>query len=235
MASIQGFYNGSITSLDDRLLRAGAAFIVAAFALFGLYLQADGDRSVLLLAWFVCAFAVGLSLLVFGFVARRREKKCVGLWRLMQTHPDVELSLYLQQSGNTLSDVQKATRTINDSGAGLVVVDTVNDRLYDNRLNSNENITFKCHNCGASSTSSVGLFEGMSVVCQYCEAPAENGQIPQSSNRHESLIKSNTERMSLLLQSGQHQGKINLPLLIFLLFIFWPAAIVYIIKVNGKN
>lgn len=231
MASIQGFYRGNITSLDNKLLQGSGIAMFAAILFFVAYLNAGSNRSYLQLAWLISIVIIGISLLVAGIWARRQEKKCVGLWRLMQTHPDVQLSLYLQQSGNTLSDVQKAARTINDAGAGLLVVDTVNDRLYDNRLSGRESITFQCQNCGANSTASFGLLEGTRVACQYCEAPAPDELLPNSDEKQENLVKSNAERMGLMFHSGKNQhGDINIPILIILVLVFWPAAVVYVIN-----
>lgn len=234
MASIRDFYNGNITSIDDRLLRASFTVGVGSLLLLTGFLNPAGNGSKLWLVWFLGIVIVSLTLLVAGFLARKREKRCVGLWRLMQTHPEIQLSLYLQQSGNSLADVKKAVRTINKAGAGMLVVDSVNDRLYDNRMAETESTTFECNNCGANSTAS--NLDDESAVCQYCHAPAPDGLISTVSERRESLVKSNTERLGLLKPASQHQSeKINIPILIALLVVFPPAAVVYVVKKAFDN
>jgi len=234
VASAYGFSTGNISLVDDRLIRAGVFALCLALILLGIYLNLGRAGFELLFLWIVGIAAVGTFLLVAGISARKREKKCIGLWRLLQTHPDIKLSLYMEQSGNSLTDVQRASSIINESGAGFLVVDSKNDRLYDSRLNIKESVTFQCTNCGASSTSSIGLIESTAIVCQYCQAPAPDAVVPSMSDKHEFLIRRNSQTMSVmsLIDKNHHKqesSSISIPLFIFLLVFFWPGALLYVL------
>lgn len=234
VATVSSFSKGNITYIDDALLKTSIFALCCALAVLIAYFKAGTSAAGLLLVWAIGIAGVSLSLLLAGLYTRKREKKCVGLWRLLQTHPEIELSLYLQQSGNSLSDVQRAAQAINKAGAGLLVVDQKNDRLYDSRLSDNESIAFQCTNCGATSNASVGAIDGDPVVCQYCQAPAHPDAIPSVAGKHEALIKSNLERMNLMsrTETGYYKEEcddINIRLFLLLLMVFWPAALGYVL------
>ena len=142
MASVHNFAKGNITSLDDKLLAIGIiAMILAVTVLIACSVYERGNSQLQLL-WAISISGAGVLLLFVEFQTRKQEKKCVGLWRLLQTHPEFRLSLYLQQSNNSLSDVRRAAKTINDFGAGLLVVDVEHDRLFDSRLTNKVSVAW---------------------------------------------------------------------------------------------
>jgi len=236
LASIHSFSKGNISIIDDALIKAAIFAVCCALAVLIAYFKAGTTGASLLLFWAVGIAVFSVFLLLAGLFSRKREKQCIGLWRLLQTHPDIQLSLYLQQSGNTLSDVQRAARVINNAGAGFLVVDSVNDRLYDSRLNKKDSITFRCTSCGASSKASIGCIDGSAVVCQYCQAPAPADAIPNLNSKHEALIKSNLEKMKLLSNAKLGVGRdhqetttVSIRVFITLLVLCWPAALGYVV------
>jgi hypothetical protein len=241
--------------IDDLLLRAGTVLLLlTVLAAAGLVVvglaqgrpgDGDGDPGVAMLMRFafplVAATTGSIGLLTTGFVMRRREKRALAFWRLIDQQIEIHVPDLVANSDLTRLDLDRSIRLLNNKGLGFYVWDRKDDVVRDGRLESVYLHVEKCDVCHAGVAIQVPASLREIPLCPYCGDPVSIERLQELKRaslarmRAEAEPEPAAETTSLARAWGRaspgrgRAASSDFSVVVFLLLLvsFWPAALVY--------
>ncbi len=222
--------------IDDVLLRAGSIGLVTVLGIgvcWVLVTMAEGapnaERAVLRLVHdqglaFGVAAAFPFAALRIGFVVRGREKKIAAIWKLLQRNAQLSVGDLLANSDFDARDVDRAIRVLNNRGLGHYVWNRRDGMIQDGRLRTLQLHVEKCDACGASVSLEVPIGFSEVPACPFCDDPVAVESL--EARRHEALEAMRAEHRPRRVEDLS-SVPFSIPLFLLLVFVFWPAALLY--------
>lgn len=214
-----------IHRIDNWLIRCGwLAFASLLFA--NACTDSFDGRSLAMLVFDWRFFAValgGMFCLVIGYVIRGRENRVLAVWNILEHATEVSVAELQRSTGFTRTFIDKAVRIINRQPGAYYVFDDANDTIVDGRMRSAVVVVDHCGACGAPVNTRVSLDLPVPPACPHCAGPVLSADMNQ--------LK--LERVDALRAQCAARSKFSVLLFIVLLFLFWPAAIVYAVWSSG--
>jgi hypothetical protein len=222
-----------IYRIDDLLIRAALATLVAAAALVLVVHPWDGRSSPAAQLWLALAAAAPVALLIGGLSVRRREARILAVWRLLERSLEVDVTALMRASTFTREELVRAVRMLNDRGLGHYVWDDDADVVRDGRLAVRVAHDADCASCGAA----VSVTRNMTAApaCPYCAAPlgaADVNRMKQGIMESLRPAAATGSAQSPVAVAAPQGRRMSLWLFLLLLVFCWPAALVYAIYCN---
>jgi hypothetical protein len=209
------FVERNIYRIDDYCLRI--AYILAAIAaitLLAFLTKATTTRFVFLLFW---SFSAAILFFV-GYAYRTTENTLARLTDIIVSEGSIGLSDLSQRAEVPLGKLRKLVAEIEKYNHPLIKLEKDRVGLF---IGGSVDISNQCHSCGASSSHRIQLTSPV-PQCSYCGAPVDGEKIAMAK---EELY----DRARLLCAQQTSARKIlSVPLLIFLVILFPPAALIYL-------
>ncbi len=223
--------------IDDLLIRAGgiALFAVvaagAAIVIVGLAGQAgEGGAEPIVsgrqVALLLLAGSCPIGLLTGGLAIRRREKRTLAFWKLMQQNVEIHVPDLIANSDHTRADLERSVRLLNNKALGFWVWDRKSDVIRDGRLESVYLHVDKCDGCQASIALRVHASLREVPSCPYCADPVAIESLLEL--KREAVDEMRAENPPPRARArGPFVEPISIGVFLLLLFTFWPAALAY--------
>ena len=185
----------------------------------------DGTQvGTLALDWRFLAVALGGTFcLMVGYTIRGRENRVLTVWNILEHATEVSVAELQRSTGFTKPFIDKAVRIINRQPGAYYVLDDANDLIVDGRMRSQVVVVDHCDACGAPVNVRVSLDLPAPPACPHCAGPVLSADMNQ--------LK--LERVDALRAETASKSKFSVLLFVVLLFLFWPAAIVYAVWSSG--
>lgn len=215
--------------IDDVLLRGG--FVIAPFALLVVSgavanVVEHGSLSLPATLFVILLVSCPLAMLTIGWRIRKHEKRVLKLWRFVAAQGQVPIQQLLKMNSYSRKQLAAAVDRINNRGNGTLVWDDADAVIRDVSVQEHRMThTEQCQSCGGNVN--IEVTTGRSnYTCPFCGGGLDCGRINL-------LLDSLQQRAQQDEQTepGQVGDRINLPLFIILMVVFWPAAVAYAIKV----
>ncbi|MCA9506612.1 MAG: hypothetical protein KC616_26230, partial [Myxococcales bacterium] len=222
--------------IDDLLLRAGAIglfVVLGGLALFaGLAsssVESEEPRLLLRLAAthaapILVALLCPIVALRVGWTIRRREKKILGLWRLLRQQAEISVPDLLANSHFTQTDLDRGVRLLNTRGLGHYVWDRERGTIQDGRLRTSRLHVEKCEVCGGSIALDVPLLFREAPLCPYCGDPVS---VDALEARREEALDGLREAAPRTDERDGAKVPFSIPLFAILMIVCWPAGVAY--------
>lgn len=230
----------NIYRIDDALIRAGFLFgIIALIAAFNLPTSAGGRVPATVMVLLPLFVAAPVFMLIAGYAVRRRERRLLEIWRLLKEHGEMPVADLRDMSGYSRRELRKAVSLLNRKIAAGLTWDQGGDTIRHVSLGPRETLAYsqRCASCGASVSIEIAAHSKADELnCPYCQGSLDGREISKLQN--ELLAREARGRnpepapiyLSMPATAPRPSAKrFNLGLFIFLLFIFWPAAVIYAI------
>ncbi|MCK5813473.1 MAG: hypothetical protein KAH03_04410 [Cocleimonas sp.] len=162
---------------------------------------------------------IAIGLLIVGNIIRRREKKIIAVWNILEHSTEVSAQELMQQTGFNTLFIEDALRLINGRGHTYYIWDKEQDKIIDGRLRTAVITDVKCENCGAKISEITRLDTHKSPNCTYCGEAVSAKKINKLKSEAMDKIRDSTPR--------NNSKGFSLWVFILLLIIFWPAAVAY--------
>ena len=236
----------NIYRIDDVLIKVGYVFLVL-FVLTGgsavstMVKQASPDQSDTLFIATASLFIPAAHFLLIGYNFRAREQLTAAILHKMELAGEVPVTDLAKSVGFSRRTVEQALLLINRRGLGYYVLDRGSDRIIDGRLRRNMVLVDRCDRCGSSISKSFPASQEGPPKCPYCGTPVgidrwhEMRSMVLEDIRNQDLRDSAPGRISKGVPAAPSARPVfSLPVFILLLFIFWPAAIIYAVSRYNK-
>jgi ribosomal protein S27E len=163
----------------------------------------------------------GLLLIIAGIYFRRQEKKIIRIWDALDITGEARVNELAVSLGLSREFILKHLRTINMQPAAYYVWDEPTDKIIDGRLRSEFMVVQECPGCGHTINEKVSLSAASSPKCMYCGTAIST---PESINKQRQEILMNRPVVH------PQQKEINWVVFAILVFVFWPAALIYLVS-----
>jgi len=173
------------------------------------------SKDFLFLAIFIISI---LFLQIVGRTVRKKEKVLQKLIDIIIDAKTITYNDLARATGLEISDLKRLVSDIEKHNGQYI--ETTGDSVG-LKMGEKVEITNKCSTCGASSTHDVSI-DTVSLKCGYCGAPVEAGVI---NNAKEGVFRRSQEKADML----KEPKKLNMALVIFLIIVFWPGAVIYMV------
>jgi hypothetical protein len=168
--------------------------------------------------------AVGATaLLVVGYSIRARENKVLVVWDILEHATEVSIADLGNSTGFSSEFLSSAIRTINQQPGCYYVWDGAAGVIVDGRMRSRVVVVGECESCGANINSHVSLDLPTAPACEHCGGPVVTGD----------LNRLKLERVDALRTQESTKQEFSVLLFVFLLIVFWPAAVAYAVWASG--
>ena len=168
----------------------------------------------------VIIMANGLILFFIGLIIRGKERKIVSIWNALDRTGEARVNELAVSLGLTRDFVLKCLPQINSQPNTYYVWDEKQDKILDGRLRTEFMIVANCSGCGNNINARFSLCDSIAPKCNYCHNPIAS---PEDILKYRKDILQNR----LVITDGKKE--ISWTLFIVLIFVFWPAAIGYLI------
>jgi len=235
----------NIYRIDDVLIRVGYVFLVL-FVLAGgtavsaMVRQGSIGQSDTLFMATASLFIPSALFLLTGYHFRAKEQAAAILHK-METAREAPVPDLMKSIGRNRRSVEQALLLINRRGLGYYVLDRGSDRIIDGRLQKKMVLVDRCDRCGSGISRSFPASREEPPQCPYCGTPVGLDRWNDMRRRVLEDIREQDSRDSVPAATGhiapQAPGArraFSLPVFILLLFIFWPAAVVYAVAKYNK-
>ncbi len=230
--------NTNLYRIDDVLLRAGAVAVLVSTGILwltiqNLHLSGLGTALVLILV----ALACPPTLLIAGWIMRRREKQVVELWRLVEAHGQLPVNHAREMSSFSRRELIAAIRRINRRGGALLIWDEAAGLIRnesrgktDRRMTHSED----CSSCGGRVNIEVST-ESREYVCPYCGSGLDSENINALLGKLHDRDSRQAEPAPLSMQTATQprRSSFRMGIFVLLLIVCWPGAVFYAIKANS--
>lgn len=204
----------NIYKVDDYCFRL--ALVLAAFAaicLISLLSKPTSTRFIFLLFW---SFSAAILFFV-GHAYRTTENTLIQLTDIIVSEGSISLSELSRRAEVPVGKLRKLVGEIEKYNWPLIKHEKDNVGLF---IGGSVDLVNQCHSCGASSSHSIQL-SSRAPSCPYCGVPVDGTKVAKAK---EELY----DRARLLCTQQIPTKLLNVPLLIVLFIIFWPAALIYL-------
>ena len=204
----------NIYKIDDYCFRL-AGILVAFAAIFLLFFLGKPSTAMFMFLLFG-SFSAAILFFV-GYAYRTTENKLVRLTDIIVGEGSIRLSDLSELSGVPLDKLRKLIAAIEKYNWPLIKLEKDRVGLF---VGGSVELANQCHSCGASSNHTIQLHSS-APQCSYCGAPVDGEKIAEAT-------KDLYDRARLLCTHQTSKKVMNVPLLIILFFMFWPAALIYL-------
>jgi hypothetical protein len=225
--------------IDDILIKIGWFFLIV-FLIFAFVFLAGLAKN-----WpygystrrLVGTIAFGIpaaGFLVAGQTIRRRERRAVAVWQKLEMAVEVSASDLEAATGYDRLTIAEALLLINRRGNAFYVWDRQTDMIVDGRLRKKTVLVESCPSCGSGINQAFPLAATEPPACPYC-------------GKHLAAERWNGLKEKTLEKIGQDADRtktavthpeiteFRMPTFLLLLFLFWPAALVYALRRNAMG
>jgi hypothetical protein len=224
--------------MDDFLLKGawilGALGALAALAAFAA--SAAGQPLV--------AGGLGLGLVVFGFApiamalvgsnVRRRERRALSLWKLIDRHVELSSVDLFRDSDWTPAHLERAVRDLNNSGIAYVVWDRKAGLVQNGRLRRTTVVADECDACSNKVSLEVTIGSVAAMRCPYCHEPIDSARVAEEKARIIDELEVDRPRAPASavvgVDAGAEKSGFSLVIFFVLFSVFWPAALWYCLR-----
>ncbi len=204
----------NIYKIDDYCFRL-ACILTAITAICLLFFLGKPTSTLFM---FLLFWSLSAAILFFvGYAYRTTENKLVRLTDIIVGEGSIRLSDLSELSGVPLDKLRKLIAEIEKYNWPLIKLEKDRVGLF---IGGSVELANHCHSCGASSNHTIQLHSS-TPQCSYCGAPVDGEKIAEAK-------KELYDRARLLCTHQTSKKVMNLPLLIILFFVFWPAALFYL-------
>ena len=232
--------------IDDVLIKVGYVFLLlfiltGGTALSAMLKQPSPDRSDTLFVATASLFIPAALFLMIGYHFRAKEQVAAAILHKMELAQEAPVADLMASTGYGRRTVEWALLLINRRGLGYYVLDRGSDRIIDGRLQKKMVLVDRCDRCGSGISRSFPASQEEPPKCPYCGTAVAADRWKEMRRTVLEGIKDQDIRDSV--QAGAGQGApaapgarkdFSLPVFILLLFIFWPAAVVYAVAKYNK-
>jgi hypothetical protein len=219
--------------MDDFLLK-GAAYLglgLGAFALVAASVKStSGSGNSLPMAPLL---AVAIAPIAMGFVGlqiRRREKRALALWRLIDREVEISSRDLLRDSDWTTPHLDRAIRDLNNAGVAYVVWDRKSQVVQNGRLRRSSLVVDECQSCGGKLSIKVTIGSPSAARCPYCDDPIDVALIAQEKARLIDELEVDRPESEATRSTPMGAGNFSVFIFLLLFGVFWPAALWYCFK-----
>ena len=179
--------DSNLFRMDDFLLR-GAVVVGIAFALVASAIVSAAKTGAFVAgAGLVLALAAlgiaPLAMGITGYRLRRREKRAVSLWKLIDREVEISDADLRRSSDWTVRHLDQAIRDINNTGVGYVVWDRSAGRIQNGRLRRSTVIVDECSACSGRSRSRSSSETAIAARCPFCHEPVDVASVVEEKAR----------------------------------------------------
>jgi hypothetical protein len=163
----------------------------------------------------------GMLLLIVGYTYRGREKKIIAMWNAIERTGEARVGDLSLNLGLPREFILKHLKDINVQTQGAYSYDSRTDKIVNNRLLTEFLVLVDCVSCGNKINQKVSLDLSNPPRCNYCGTgvPADH----LNKLKHEVLL-------SIQATPAPATSEFSVGIFILLLVLFWPAAVIYVIK-----
>ncbi len=175
----------------------------------------------------------GLILLGIGYTYRAREKKIIALWNALDHAGEAHVEGLTVALGQSREFILASLKHINAQRHAAYTFDSRSDKIINSRLQSTFLVQADCAKCGHKISQLVQLDLSNPPRCQYCGTGVTADHLNQF--KRDVLASLHSAPAAQATASTAAPGnEINVVLLVVLLMLFWPAAVVYVIRKKAK-
>ena len=204
----------NIYKVDDNCFRFACILVVFAAICLLFFLGKPSTT----LFMFLLFWSLSATILFFvGYAYRKAENRLIRLTDIIVGEGSIRLSDLSHLSGVPLDKLRKLIAEIEQYNWPLIKLEKDRVGLF---IGGSVELANHCHSCGASSTHTIQLYSSM-PQCPYCGAPVDGEKIAKAKQEL-------YDRARLLCTHQASKNVLNVPLLIILFFMFWPAALIYL-------
>jgi hypothetical protein len=168
-----------------------------------------------------------IGMLVLGLALRKRERRAVGLMRLMERHVEVSAEDLLANSEFDEATLETAIRDLNSSGRRHVVWDRKTKLIQDGWLRRSRLHVETCSSCGTKISLDVALHEAADARCPSCDASLDAREVDDEKQSVMSEISEQARPRPVPVERG---WRFSIPIFLVLLVVCWPIAMIYALK-----
>ena len=168
-----------------------------------------------------------IAMLLAGLALRDRERRAVGLVKLIERHVEVSADDLLANSNFSASTLATAIRDLNSSGRHHVVWDRRTNLIQDGWLRRSRLHVESCASCGTKISIDVALHEASAARCPSCDAPLDAREIDEEK---QAVMAQISERARARPIPVDTRPRFSIPIFLLLLILCWPLAIFYAVK-----
>lgn len=213
--------------LDDSMFRGagyGAIVVALGFVVAAAWPEGAGVSQGFVFAM-ACFAAIGpVAMLLFGLALRGRERRAVGLLRLMENHVEVSADDLLANSDFSPTTLETAIRDLNSSGRRHVVWDRRTNLIQDGWLRRTRLHVEACASCGTKISIDVALHEAAAARCPSCDAPLDVREVDEEKH---AVMEEISERARPRPEPVAPRQRLSIPIFLVLLVVCWPIALLY--------
>jgi hypothetical protein len=221
--------------MDDFLLK-GALWLGVLVAIIVLSVFSAASENVFsvsagqglgLFAFSVSPIAMG----IVGYGVRRREKRAVSLWRLIERDVEISSRDLFRDSDWTAPLLERAVRDLNNAGVAYVVWDRQAGLVQNGRLRRSTLVVDECSACSNKMSLRVTIGSTSVLRCPYCHEPIDITRVAEEKARLIDELEADPpgalESHAAPHASGQEKSEFSVVIFILLFSVFWPAALWY--------
>ena len=210
-----------IHKIDNYLIRCGWLSLTAALLSSGC--TPDGATA-LGYGWFTwAAFGAGLPLLLAGYTIRRKERRVLAVWNILDQVTEAPVEELIRNTGLSRQFIQESLGIINAQPNAYYVWNPDTDVVVDGRLRTRVFVVDHCANCGASVSLRLTLELSELPTCSHCASPVMD----------EDWNRLKLDALREIREAGTKGSEFSVGLFIVLLIVFWPAALGYALWKSG--
>lgn len=177
------------------------------------------------------AFTIApIAMAVVGYRLRRREKRAVALWKIVDRDVEISVRDLLRDSDWTRPHLDRAVRDLNNSGVAYVIWDRKAGLIQDGRLRRSTLVVDECTSCSGKMSVQVTIGSLAAVLCPYCHEPIDVARIAEEKARLIDELESDRRVSTSPGRDESESGEFNVVLFIVLFTVFWPAGLWYCAK-----
>lgn len=224
--------------MDDFLLKSalglGALVAIVFAAVFSAVSASDFSVSAGL---GLGLFAFALAPVAMGFVGygvRRRERRAVSLWKLIEREVEISSGDLFRHSDWTAPRLERAVRDLNNAGVAYIVWDRKAGLIQNGRLRRSTLVVDECTACSNKISLRVTIGSTGVPRCPYCGEPVDVAQITEEKARIIDELELDPPEGRATSPApdalGQEKGEFSVFIFVVLVSVFWPAALWYCLK-----
>jgi hypothetical protein len=224
--------------MDDFLLK-GAVGLGALVAIVLLGVSSAHSASVLTISagWGLGLFAFAVAPIAMGIVGygvRRRDKRAVSLWKLIEREVEISSADLFRDSDWTAPLLERAVRDLNNAGVAYVVWDRKAGLVQNGRLRRSTLVVDECTACSNKISLRVTIGSSSVPRCPYCGEPIDVARVTEEKARIiDELEADRPEGLSsgpTPYTAEQDESEFSVVIFALLFSIFWPAALWYCLR-----
>jgi hypothetical protein len=164
----------------------------------------------------------GLIIVAIGYFYRSREKKIISVWNALDHSGEARVGDMSLNLGLPREFILKHLKDINAQTNAAFTYDSRSDKIINNKLLTEFLVLVDCVSCGNKINQKVSLDLSNPPRCNYCGTgvPAD----------HLNKLKQEVIQNIQVAAAAPVVSEFSVGIFVVLLIVFWPAAVIYVIK-----